>query len=113
MCNRLLDVSPSYLSSLYKNRRTIQADDLVSGYVGKCIKVIGTITDITRPSDILLVSIRDHEGSRIIARFMAGISEKVSHVPSNATIIVHGILNYVTIDYVSILACDLEVTIQN
>lgn len=42
------DVDPAYLVSLYKQYSTAQADQAVKTYIGKWVKVTGTVSDVTR-----------------------------------------------------------------
>jgi hypothetical protein len=42
----ILDILPSYLTDLYKNRTIIQGDELAAAYIGKCIHVTGKVNDI-------------------------------------------------------------------
>jgi hypothetical protein len=59
----LTDVDPAYLVSLYKQYSTAQADQAVKTYIGKWVKVTGTVSDVTREDrsrETLTVSVSMH-----------------------------------------------------
>jgi len=88
-----LDISPSYLMDLYKNRTKLQGDELVAAYIGKCMSITGKVRDtipLYYPPGAFFVTIVDNAGKWISADFAAGSSENVLHIPRNAIITVHG-----------------------
>jgi hypothetical protein len=86
-----LDITPSYLVDLYKNRTTIQGDELAAAYIGKCIAVIGKVRDIRKDSpNNFFVILGDNEGALIAVRFTAESIGKVLHIPRDTMVKVHG-----------------------
>ena len=74
------DVNPAYLVSLYRQYSTAQADQAVKTYIGKWIKVTGTVSDVTREDHLREPSIvsvsmyvetssKDHHGYTVGASF--------------------------------------------
>jgi hypothetical protein len=45
-CHSFLHIRPSYLTGVYENRTEVQGDELASAYIGKCMKVTGTVLNI-------------------------------------------------------------------
>jgi hypothetical protein len=111
-----LDISPSYLMDLYKDRTTFQGDELAAAYIGKCMSITGKVREI-QPNDFLpgafFVVIVDNAGKRITAKFTAESSEYVSHIPPNATITVRGEIQSVSNSGLTLRECKLDKISQN
>jgi hypothetical protein len=110
-----IDVSPSYLSGLYKNRTAVQGDALAAAYIGKWIAVTGKVIDISQdpPRNDFLVQFSDSEGVWLAATFPEELSEKISHIPHGATITVQGEIRSVDTMRVILKECELGEPSQN
>ena len=100
----ILDITPSYLVSLYKNRTTMQGNELAAAYIGKCMAVSGKVKDI-RPDfeKDFLVMLVDNEGNLINIKFTIESLEKVRHIPRDTIIKIYGTISSVS---------DLGLTLQ-
>jgi hypothetical protein len=101
-----VNVSPSYLVGLYKNKTTVQGDDLAAAYIGKWMSVTGRVRDIFGKPDALCAQIYDNDETLISAVFSAQESEKVPHIARDETITVRGEI-YSADPYLKLVNCDL------
>jgi hypothetical protein len=110
-----IDVSPSYLLGLYKNRTAVQGNALAAAYIGKWIVVTGKVIDISqdRPGNDFLVQFSDSEGAWLAATFSEELSEKISHIPHGATITIRGAIRSVDTLRVILKECELGEPGQN
>jgi hypothetical protein len=101
-----VDVSPSYLIGLYKNKTTVQGDDLAAAYIGKWMPVTGRVGDIFGKPDALYAQIYDNDEIFISAAFSAQESEKVSHIALGETITIQGKI-YSADPHLKLVNCNL------
>jgi hypothetical protein len=102
-----VNVSPSYLIGLYKNRTTIQGDDLATAYIGKWIHCTVTVGDIIRESYALVAQTYDSDAKFISASFSVKKSENFSHIGPGETITVCGEIASVNSLYIRLVKCEL------
>jgi hypothetical protein len=106
-----VNVSPSYLTGLYKNKTTAQGNDLAAAYIGKWMPVTGRVHDIFGKPGALHAQIYDNDETLISASFSAQESEKVSHFARGETIKVRGEIDSAD-PFLKLVNCDLVETDQ-
>jgi tRNA_anti-like len=106
-----VNVSPSYLVGLYKNRTQVQGDEYVAAYIGKWIPVTGTVCDIrTTVTGTLYVQIVDNDKIFISATLNEESPETISHIARGAAITVRGEIYLVNESGVMLRTCELDET---
>jgi hypothetical protein len=105
-----VNVSPSYLLSLYENVTTLQGDELAAAYIGKWMPVTGRVHDIFGLSNAVTAQIFDHDEKFISASFSAEESEKVSHIAHGETITIRGEIYSSADRYLKLVKCELDLT---
>jgi tRNA_anti-like len=106
-----VNVSPSYLVGLYKNRTNVQGDEYVAAYIGKWIPVTGTVHDIgTTVTGTLYVQIVDNDRIFISATLNEESPETISHIARGAAITVRGEIYLVNESGVMLRTCELDET---
>jgi hypothetical protein len=74
-----VEVSPSYLMDLYKDRTSVQGDALFAAYIGKWMTVSGNVRDVSLiDSDLCLLQFITDD--RIVSAQFREEIEKVSHI---------------------------------
>jgi len=56
---QFVDVTPGYLVGLFDSHTTWEADRLVADFVGKWIRVQGTVRDVSKMGDAMYVQVRE------------------------------------------------------
>jgi hypothetical protein len=102
-----VNVSPKYLTDLYKGRTSLQADALAANYKGKWLSVVGEVADISRLyNDSILVMIQD-DGKLIAANFVPEKREIISHISHGSTITVTGEISEINSYSLKLENCEL------
>ena len=77
-------VTPAYLTSLYKDNMTLQADKLFSDYAGKWMQLSGTLSDVATTDDFsgtVFVSVDDPSSELWSMFFDASWRDRLSIIP--------------------------------
>ena len=82
-------VTPAYLTSFYKDKMTLQADELFADYAGKWMKLSGNLRDVrTLDSSEMFVQL-DHPSSEYWMMFFdASWRDRLSIIPKGDLILV-------------------------
>jgi len=109
-----VDVSPSYLIDLYKDKTTVQGDAASAPYIGKWIKATLKVYDISDTvSYILMQSVISSEipnQKYLVAQFPKESSEHVSLIAKDTIITIRGQIRSVDLLRVTLQNCELVET---
>jgi hypothetical protein len=106
-----VDISPSSLMDLYKDKTTVQGDASAAVYIGKWIKTTIKVYDVSQFMGMILVqSVVSSEipnQKYLSAQFPNETSEHVSLIAKDTTITVWGEINSITNMRVTLQKCEL------
>jgi hypothetical protein len=103
-----IDVSPIYLTDLYRGRTSIQADSLAAVYKGKWIAVTGKVNDISDAFGGVTIFIVCDDSRMVTAGFPVDKKDKISHMAHGAIISLHGKILDINSYVVKLEECDLS-----
>lgn len=103
-----VDVSPIYLTDLYRGRTSIQADALAAVYKGKWIEVTGKVNDISDAFGGVTIFIVCDDSRMVTAGFPKDKKDKISHTAHGAIISLHGKILEINSYVVKLEECDLS-----
>jgi hypothetical protein len=103
-----LDVSLTYLTGLYKDRTSLQADALAAAYLTKWMSVTGKVAEMTKKFDGgLIVLIRSDDEKIVSASFLEKDKEKITHIAHGTAVTVQGELERINSYSVNLRNCEI------
>jgi len=102
----VIDASPEYLMKLCEGRTSIQARKSVELYIGKWMRIAGTVSDANEYDDFFSVSLKNKEGKSILAYFRKEY-DRVSVLRPGDQIVVMGEIETITATHIGLEKCEL------
>jgi hypothetical protein len=104
-----IDVSPTYLTDLYKHRTSVQGDALAAVYLRKWMSVTGKVADISVGYGGNMQVLISSEDEKIVsALFLAKDREKISHIAHDTTITIRGQLWEINDYSIKLRNCEID-----
>ena len=101
----LIDVGPAFLTALYENRTSFQADALAEAYKGKWISVTGTVRDVAELYGGDITVFLNVDGKMVGAEFLEEDKERVLQLVHGAPISLQGEIQQVSGLIVKLKSC--------
>jgi hypothetical protein len=103
-----IDVSPAYLTELYKNRTSIQGDVLASAFMGKWISATGSVSDVTGYDNYSNIVLFDNDRTMISAVCYGETKKKADGISKGRTVTVEGEISAIDDMRVRLENCEIK-----
>lgn len=108
--SRVIRVTPEFLTSLYKDHVTIQADRLTAAYINQWLRIAGTVNDVSGGERTYLLFLKEYGGGlapMVMFVFDQSWADKLHLLRRGERVVVEGRIEAIRSGGVDLSSCEL------